>query len=84
MVTVQVCVGSACHVKGSYSLLNDLQDLVGEYAVADKVKIKAVFCLGECAKAVAVKFEGEDHVYSLEPKNARSFFQNEVLKRAQA
>ena len=81
MVTVEVCIGSACYVKGSYNIISDLQDMVGEAGLQDEVTVKAAFCHGECARAVAVKFTGEDEIYSVSPKTARAFFENEIKKR---
>ena len=82
MVTIQVCVGSACHVKGSYKVIHNLQELISEHGLIDKVEVKAVFCLGHCAQAVSVKFEGEETCYSVESHSTAEFFANEVLKRA--
>ena len=81
MVTVEVCIGRACYVKGSYNIISDLQDMVGEAGLQDEVTIKAAFCHGQCTRAVSVKFAGDDEVYSVNPKTARDFFENEIKKR---
>ena len=81
MVSINVCVGSACHLKGSYDLINSLQQLINDNNCTQKVEVKAAFCLGHCAKAISVKFEEEDEVFQLHPKDAGDFFQGEVLKR---
>lgn len=81
MVNIQVCVGSACHLKGSYSVISSLQELVAKNKLEDSVNISAVFCLGNCSSAVSVKFEEEDTVYSVDPKNVGQFFDSEVKKR---
>ena len=44
-----VCVGSACHVKGSYNVLLTLRQLVEEYSLHDQVEVTQMFCDGECA-----------------------------------
>lgn len=86
MISVEVCVGSACHVKGSYSIISKLQELISENGLEEKVEVKAAFCFGHCAQAVSVHFEEEETVYSVAPDSAsiKEFFQSEVLKRAQA
>lgn len=81
MVSVNVCVGSACHLKGSYDLISSLQEIINDNNCSDKVEVKAAFCLGHCSNAVSVKFDDEDKVYQLAPKDAKAFFENEILKR---
>lgn len=81
MVTIEVCVGSACYVKGSYNVINDLQDLIADEGLEEKVTVKAAFCLGNCAHSVSVRFEGEEEVHSVSPKEVKAFFQNQVVKR---
>ena len=81
MVTIQVCVGSACHLKGSYHVIDALQELIGEYHVEDNVCVRAVFCLGHCTTAVSVKLEQEEQVFSVDSEHVREFFQKEILPR---
>ncbi|MEM1483701.1 (2Fe-2S) ferredoxin domain-containing protein [Oscillospiraceae bacterium PP1C4] len=81
MVTLEVCVGSACHTKGSYTIISKLQELIAEQKLEEQVNIKAAFCFGKCSKAVSVKFEEEEEVYSVDAKSVEAFFSSEVLKR---
>ena len=81
MVSINVCVGSACHLKGSYDLINSLQELINDSNCDDQVEVKAAFCLGRCSHAISVKFEDEEDIFQIEPKDAKVFFNREVLKR---
>ena len=81
MVKIKVCIGSACHLKGSYNIISDLQNLIEEYDVGEKVDLSAVFCLGHCTQAVSVKM-GEQ-IYSLNMDNVEDFFKNDVLPQVQ-
>ena len=76
---IQVCIGSVCHLKGSYDIINKLEDLVKENNLEDKVKIKAAFCLGDCVKAVCVKFDGVIH--TVQPDTTELFFNDIVMKK---
>lgn len=78
MVKLSVCIGSACHIKGSYNVINAFQGLIEEYNLADKVELVAVFCLGHCTEAVSVTVN-DGEVHSVLGSTARDFFQNEVL-----
>ncbi len=57
MTTISVCIGSACHKRGSYAILNRFKALATEKGVSDKVTIAPTFCLGECKNGVSVKVD---------------------------
>jgi len=78
MMKVSVCIGSACHVKGSYNVINSLQQLVEEHALTDRVEIAASFCLGHCTEAVSVRVD-EGEVQSVSGATVREFFRQNVL-----
>lgn len=79
---INVCVGSACHVKGSYNVVSSLHQLIEEYGVADKVEIGAAFCLGHCTEAVSVQID-EGEVQSVSGLSVREFFEKKVLPAIQ-
>jgi len=78
MVELSICVGSACHLKGSYDVIEKFKDYVNDNNLTNSVVIKAAFCLGHCTEAVSVKFN--DKIYSVEPETVESFFENVVKK----
>ena len=80
MIDLSVCVGSACHIKGSYNVINNFQQIIEEYNLSDKVELKAIFCLGHCTTGVSVKID-DSEVYSVSGSTARKFFDTEVLPK---
>ncbi len=80
MIDLSVCVGSACHIKGSYNVINNFQQIIEEYNLSDKVELKAIFCLGHCTTGVSVKID-DSEVYSVSGTTARKFFETEVLPK---
>ncbi|WP_122627737.1 (2Fe-2S) ferredoxin domain-containing protein [Lucifera butyrica] len=78
MMKIEVCIGSACHIKGSYNVINSFQLLVEEYGLADQVEIDAVFCLGHCTEAVSVRVDAGE-VQSVSGATAREFFSQNIL-----
>ena len=78
MVDICVCVGSACHLKGSYEVIDKLKNCVKNNNLENKVIIKAAFCLGHCTEAVSVKIANT--IYSVEPSTADNFFDEQVLR----
>lgn len=78
MAELKICVGSACHLKGSYELIEIFKYLIRKSNLSDKVEIKAAFCLGHCTEAVSVSLDG--NIYSVNPDKAEEFFDKYVVK----
>lgn len=56
-MNIKVCVGSSCHLKGSYDVIEAFKAVLKKYDVEDVVDLQASFCLGHCAKGVTVSCE---------------------------
>ena len=67
---VTICIGSACHLKGSREIIQRLQELVKEHGVSDKVDLNGAFCSGNCVNGVCVTVDGE--LFSLKPEILKS------------
>ena len=74
-----VCIGSACHLKGSRQIVEQLQKLIAENGLEEKVELIGTFCLGTCQAGVSVKLD--ETLYSLNPEDIKSFFEKEVLAK---
>lgn len=57
-MTIKVCVGSSCHLKGSYEVIEAFKEVLKKYDVEDVIDLQASFCLGHCALGVTVGCEG--------------------------
>lgn len=78
-MTVSICIGSSCHLKGSRDIIKQLQDLVAEHKLENKVDLSGCFCIGNCMEGVCVTVDGE--LFSVEPGSTKDFFEREVLGR---
>lgn len=78
MVELSVCIGSSCHLKGSYNIIQIFQQMIEENALHDKIQLKATFCMRECSNpGVAISVNGERH--QIAPEDARKFFKSSIL-----
>lgn len=73
---ITVCIGSSCHIKGSRSVVEQLQYLISENNLGDKVDMGGTFCMGKCQQGVCVTVDGE--FYSVTPDTVNEFFEKEV------
>ena len=79
MVKITVCIGSSCHIKGSRQVVEQLQALIAEKQVGDKVELGGTFCMGQCQQGVCVTVN--DEFFSVTPDSVNGFFAKEVLTR---
>ncbi len=80
MLQIYICVGSSCHLKGSYQIIKVFEELIKEYKLEDKAELKASFCLGRCTKGVSVKV-GDEFLEGLTVSNAREMFEEHIVRR---
>jgi NADH:ubiquinone oxidoreductase subunit E len=76
---VTVCIGSSCHIKGSRQVVEQLQYLVNESGIGDKVELAGTFCMGKCQQGVCVTVDDEFH--SVTPDDVRTFFDEYILSK---
>ncbi len=82
MVELSVCIGSSCHLKGSYNVIQTFQQLIESGNLHDHVEMRAQFCMKQCQKGVSVMMDGE--LYSVSPETAKSFFQTAVMPKVES
>ncbi|WP_461206583.1 (2Fe-2S) ferredoxin domain-containing protein [Clostridium sp. DL1XJH146] len=77
---IHICIGSSCHLKGSYEVITKLTELVEKNNLREKVIIKAAFCLGKCTQSVSVRIN-ENEFYSVNKDKVDEFFNDYVSSR---
>ena len=75
-MTLTICIGSSCHLKGSRYVVERLQQLIAENNLGDKVDLGGTFCVGRCQDGVCVTVDGEFH--SVSPETVEEFFETAV------
>jgi NADH:ubiquinone oxidoreductase subunit E len=82
MVNVSICVGSSCHLKGSYDVIEGFRKEVASRHLESQVELKAAFCLGKCGfDGVTIKVN-EKIITGVTKENVPSVFVSEVLPLA--
>ena len=76
MLKITVCIGSSCHIKGSRQVVEQLQYLIAENKLGDKVELGGTFCMGKCQQGVCVTVDND--FYSVTPETVEEFFNKNV------
>ncbi|MBT9140861.1 MAG: hypothetical protein DDT30_01445 [Dehalococcoidia bacterium] len=80
MITVYVCVGSSCYLKGGGEIADKYSLLIKESSLEDRVQLKGAFCLKNCSSGVAVMIE-EEIITEVTRENCEQIFRDKVLRR---
>lgn len=80
---VEICIGSACHVKGGKDVLNMLTKAVKDKGLGDKVTLAGSTCMGMCKEpGVSIRIDG--NTFSVKPADFDAFFEKEIAQKVSA
>ena len=77
-MNISLCVGSSCHLRGSYNIIEQMKSSLARYGLTDKVNLGAAFCLGKCTEGVSIRFDDEI-VSGVSLENFDKVFKEHVL-----
>jgi NADH:ubiquinone oxidoreductase subunit E len=78
MVTVTVCVGSSCHIKGARQVIMRFNEMLTTYGLQDKVFLKGSFCMERCGEGVNWQID-DTPLTSATAEDAVALFRQRVL-----
>lgn len=83
MVNVAVCVGSSCHLNGSYDVIETMKKALKDNNIEDKVVLKGTFCLNKCGNhGVNIKVDDEI-ITGVTLDNFEEVFKKYILSKVQ-
>lgn len=72
-ITVTVCVGSSCHIKGARNVIMRFNEMLKEQNLEDKVELKGSFCMERCGEGINWQIDDEPLTSSTEDDAIKSF-----------
>jgi len=78
MLTVTVCVGSSCYMRGSDELAGVFEALIEKASLSHRVQLVGSFCMGECSTGISVKL-GDRPYRDVRLEDAENFFYKELI-----
>jgi NADH:ubiquinone oxidoreductase subunit E len=81
LLTVSICIGNACQLKGSLQVIERFQELVLDHKLQDFVQIEREhFCMGHCRRGTTARLS-DGYVTDINLLNIEEKFQECVLDR---
>ncbi|MGH4036680.1 MAG: (2Fe-2S) ferredoxin domain-containing protein [Sphaerochaeta sp.] len=78
-MTIEICLGSSCHVKGSKKIFALVEKAIKDNKLEKKVKLAGTLCLGHCdSDGVNMRIDDEI-VLGITEKNFDEMFKTKVL-----
>ena len=68
-MTISICVGSSCHLKGSYEIVNIIQELIQTHR------------LGKCANDGVSLLINNEFIEGCKPSNIKEIFKEKILDK---
>jgi NADH:ubiquinone oxidoreductase subunit E len=78
MLTVVVCVGSSCYVRGSDKIAETFSQLIAKENLVGEVELQGALCTEHCSMGVSVQV-GHRVYRQVTPEKAETFFYHEVM-----
>lgn len=80
MCVISICIGSACHLRGSHDVLNAFKSLIEQYQVEASVSLEGSFCQERCTEGVVIKIDDEI-ITNIDKNKVLAVFKEKVLGR---
>ena len=59
MVTVTVCVGSSCHIRGAREVIMRFNEMLKDNGLEGRVELKGSFCMERCGEGLNWQIDDE-------------------------
>ncbi|HBF38977.1 MAG TPA: hypothetical protein DDW50_16875 [Firmicutes bacterium] len=78
-MTITICIGSGCHVKGSRQIIAVLESLLKQYHLDAQIELEACFCQERCNEGVVIKIN-DSLVTGVSKENITDIFHHQILE----
>ena len=78
---ISICVGSSCHLKGSYEIVNIVQSLIKKYKIENEIELSASFCMERCANNGVSMTINNEFIEGCTPETIHQIFKEKVLDK---
>lgn len=80
-MTVQICIGSSCHIKGAPIIVERLQKAISDHGLEADIDLVGSFCIGKCNR-VGVTIQVDDDIFTgITPDTFNEFFKTNILSK---
>jgi NADH:ubiquinone oxidoreductase subunit E len=79
MVTVQICVGSSCYLRGVPKVIDKFQELSAFHGLLDRITLQGTFCMDQCCKGGVSMRIGENLLTGVRCEDIPELFRSKII-----
>ena len=84
MITIQICIGSSCHLKGAPEIVRLLQKYIKDTSCEDRIALTGTLCAGRCNRDGVTVTVGDDVYTGVTPEGFDAFWNDKIVPAMKA
>lgn len=84
MITIQICIGSSCHLKGAPEIVRLLQKYIKDNSCEDRIALTGTLCAGRCNRDGVTVTVGDDIYTGVTPEGFDAFWNDKIVPAMKA
>lgn len=84
MITIQICIGSSCHLKGAPEIVRLLQKYIKDNSCEDRIALTGTLCAGRCNRDGVTVIVGDDVYTGVTPEGFDAFWNDKIVPAMKA
>ena len=84
MITIQICIGSFCHLKGAPEIVRLLQKYIKDNSCEDRIALTGTLCAGRCNRDGVTVTVGDDVYTGVTPEGFDAFWNDKIVPAMKA
>lgn len=84
MITIQICIGSSCHLKGAPEIVRLLQKYIKDKSLEDRIALTGTLCAGRCNREGVTVTVGDDVYTGVTPDGFDAFWNEKIVPALKA
>ena len=84
MITIQICIGSSCHLKGAPEIVRLLQKYIKDNSCEDRIALTGTLCAGRCNRDGVTVTVGDDVYTGVTPEGFDAFWNEKIVPALKA
>ena len=84
MITIQICIGSSCHLKGAPEIVRLLQKYIKDNSCEDRIALTGTLSAGRCNRDGVTVTVGDDVYTGVTPEGFDAFWNDKIVPAMKA
>ena len=84
MITIQICIGRSCHLKGAPEIVRLLQKYIKDNSCEDRIALTGTLCAGRCNRDGVTVTVGDDVYTGVTPEGFDAFWNDKIVPAMKA